>query len=82
MDVAIKFGMVNLRLHITCLFNGKGSHIKVMCLIGTAFSIGDGRRINFQKDKWCGDIILCYKFPNCLLWPETTTTGEMVQMVS
>ena len=27
------------------------------------FSLGDGRRINFWKDVWCGDEALCSSYP-------------------
>ena len=28
------------------------------------FSVGDGRRVRFWKDKWCGDDALCVSFPS------------------
>ena len=28
------------------------------------FTLGDGRRINFWKDDWCGEEALCNRFPN------------------
>ena len=28
------------------------------------FSLGDGRRINFWKDIWCGEEALCFRFPS------------------
>ena len=28
------------------------------------FTLGDGRRINFWKDVWCGEEALCNRFPN------------------
>ena len=28
------------------------------------FSLGDGRRLQFWKDIWCGEVILSYGFPN------------------
>ena len=29
-----------------------------------AFSIGDGRRVSFWKDVWCGEEVLCHVFPS------------------
>ena len=29
-----------------------------------AFSVGDGRRVRYWKDKWCGDDALCDSFPS------------------
>ena len=32
------------------------------------FEVGDGSRVHFWKDKWCGSImVLCDAFPTCLL---------------
>ena len=28
------------------------------------FSVGNGRRVRFWKDSWCGDETLCYTFPS------------------
>ena len=28
------------------------------------FSIGNGQRVRFWKDKWCGDFPLCVSFPS------------------
>ena len=28
------------------------------------FSVGNGRRVRFWKDSWCGDEALCYTFPS------------------
>ena len=28
------------------------------------FSVGDGRRVKFWKDKWCGNFALCESFPS------------------
>ena len=28
------------------------------------FSVGDGRKVKFWKDKWCGSFALCNSFPS------------------
>ena len=35
-------------------------------LVGTqiSFSVGNGRRVRFWRDRWCGDSPLCESFPS------------------
>ncbi|RVX22063.1 putative ribonuclease H protein [Vitis vinifera] len=30
----------------------------------TSFSVGNGRRVRFWRDRWCGDALLCESFPS------------------
>ena len=30
------------------------------------FSVGDGRKVKFWKDNWCGNFALCNSFPLCM----------------
>ena len=32
-----------------------------------SLSLGDGRRISFWKDVWCGEEVLCSSFPSMFL---------------
>ena len=36
---------------------------RVSIINKVAFSVGDGRRVRFWKDKWCGNNALCDSFP-------------------
>ena len=33
-------------------------------ILPLSFTVGNGRRIKFWKDKWCGDELLCVLFPS------------------
>ena len=36
----------------------------LLLLNNVSFSVGDGKRVRFSKDIWCGNISLCETFPS------------------
>ena len=44
-----------------------------------AFKVGDGRRVIFWKDKWCGSVPLCVDFPT--LFANSTHKNALIKDV-
>ena len=38
----------------------------ILMFNNVSFTVGDGRRVKFWKDIWCGNIPICEAFPSCL----------------
>ena len=70
MVISIKFGEENGGWNTSDIRGGYGTGlwkdiIKEWLTLSqnTSFSLGNGRRLGFWKDSWCGEIALCNTFP-------------------
>ena len=70
MVISIKFGEENGGWNTSDIRGGYGTGLwkdirKEWLTLSqnTSFSLGNGRRLGFWKDSWCGEIALCNTFP-------------------